>query len=312
MIISRLTEKFLRESSLCCREHKPPGLLLRPSDWRWRRPARGVWCTPRVREQEGVWWCTEAPLVCLCRLWLTEHQWWEPLDPHGRHSQASQRRRCFLRSKTKWLLEKGNMDPGVCPRRNFTFLQIFDWDVKVLQGWSILSVKQVENKEVLCVFSMQACVFVAQQVHIHHLLGAVCARCQSHPALTFLRQNRNTAKTLHYRGRSKDVSHPVCILIHINTSSWSSILLFNTSELLYDNHWWLSFIFYSTLPTFSCSNPWAGTLSNTNSTSEAVVSLSSVNRTTLDMSRTSPGSTSRPLFLSDSRRTKFSQYSETT
>lgn len=57
-------------------------------------------------------------------------------------------------------------------------------------------------------------------------------------------------------------------------------------------------------PTLSWSNPCVGTLSNMYLTSEEGVSASCANSVTLDISLLSPGSTSRPLFLKETKMRK--------
>lgn len=79
-----------------------------------------------------------------------------------------------------------------------TFLEIFDGDVEVLRRRLILSVPQVEDKEVLCCLGcVQVRVHVAQEVHVHRFLGAVFPGCQRQPLLSFLRQDQSQLVRTH-------------------------------------------------------------------------------------------------------------------
>lgn len=80
------------------------------------------------------------------------------------------------------------MKPPTDERACSTFLQLFDRDVEVLWGGLVFPIFKVENKEILCFGSVGPDVNVAQEVHVHRLLGAVPAGGQRFPPLLFLRR----------------------------------------------------------------------------------------------------------------------------
>lgn len=60
--------------------------------------------------------------------------------------------------------------------------------MEVLRGGAVLPVQQVEHKEILCV-SQWPGMEVAQQVHVHCLLGAVHPRRLGQPVRAYLRRD---------------------------------------------------------------------------------------------------------------------------
>ena len=64
---------------------------------------------------------------------------------------------------------------------SLTFLHLLEGDVEALAGRLVLSVRQAEHEEVLRRRAAGTRVEVAQQVHVHPVLGAVLPGSEGHP-----------------------------------------------------------------------------------------------------------------------------------